>query len=162
MKIKVAEHEVILDPKNLEVSEEIMNDFLKNFAGIYNYYYMMWAKAQHIHYLAEDHYDVLFASKYQWAKENEGGSDKLAEAKARISEPVVQARMQARDAKYVMQLLNSYLRAMDKAHENALNLGYNVRKEMDKIFPQEVRRTAAVDAEVAKFFDGQPQEKPAE
>jgi hypothetical protein len=155
MKVKVGDQEVTLDAKCLEVSEDTLNDFLKDFAGNYNYYYMMWCKAQHIFQLAEDRYDVLISDRYQWFKEHEGGSDKLAEAKARVSEPIVQARRVSRDAKYVMQLLNSFLRAMDKAHENALNLGYNLRKEMDKLFPQEVKgvtRNAEVDAEVAKFF----------
>lgn len=155
MKVKVGEHEVTLDSNFLEVTEEGLNDFLKKFAGIYNYYYMMWCKAQHIYQLAEDKYDVMITDRYQWFKEHEGGSDKLAEAKARVNESVIQARKVARDAKYVAQLLNSFLRAMDKAHENALNLGYNLRKEMDKLFPQEVKgisRNAEVDAEVAKFF----------
>jgi hypothetical protein len=165
MKIKVGEHEVVLDPKHLEISEEGMNDFLKNFAGLYNYYHMMWSKAQYLHYKLEDRHDVLLAERYQWYKENEGGSDKLAEAKARISEQVIQAKKSARDAKYVMQVLNSYIRALDKAHENALNLGYNIRKEIGHLFPQEVRgplRTAAIDAEIAKFFEEEPQEKPVE
>lgn len=152
MKIKVGDQEVTLDPKNLEVDESTMNDFLKTFASKYNYYNAMWAKAQYIQYIAEDRHEAIASERFQWYKENEGGSDKLVEAKVKMAEIVMKAKKTARDAKYVSQVLFTYLRSMDKAHENALNLGYNVRKEMDKLFPQHIKGNSYedVDAAVAK------------
>ena len=138
MKVKVGDIDVILDPKNLEVNEVTMTDFLKNFASLYSYYNAMASKAQFIQHLTDDKYEQVASERFQHYKENEGGSDKLVEAKVTISEKVMAARRAAREAKYIYQLIFGYLRAMDKAHENCLNLGYNIRKEIDKIYPQHI------------------------
>lgn len=157
MKVKVGDEEILLDPKNLMVDEVNMNDFLKNFASIYNYYNIRWAKAQYLQYLTEDKFEVICSEKFNFYKENEGGSDKLSEHKVKMNEHVIKARRLTRDAKYVAQLLFTYLRALDKAHENALNLGYNIRKEVDKIFPNTIKGKSEdyrnADEEVAKLFE---------
>ena len=147
MKVKIGEDEVVLEPKHLEVSEVGLNDFLKTFAGIYSYYNTVWAKAQYINYCAEDNADLKYSERFQFYKENEAGSDKLVDAKAKMHPDVIQAKQQARNSKYAMQLLYMYLKALDKAHDNALNLGYNVRKEMDKLFPQSI---AGLDHDVVE------------
>ena len=138
MKIKLGEEEIDLDESNLEISEVKMNDFLKNFAAKYNYYNHAWAKSQYLNHLAEDRYEAMYYEKFQFYKEN-GASDKLAEAKSKANEDVQATRKVVRNSKYIMQLLFTYLRALDKAQENALNLGYNIRKEMDKLFPQSIK-----------------------
>jgi len=153
MKVKIGDEEVILDPKHLEVDEVGLNEFLKNFASIYSYYNNKWARAQFIHYCAEDNADVKYSERFQFYKENEAGSDKLVDAKAKTHPDVVQARQVSRNAKYAMQLLYVYLRALDKAHENALNLGYNIRKEMDKLFPKSISSTDGLDSDVDKQID---------
>lgn len=155
MKVKVGDQEVTLESKHLEVAEHNLNDFLINFASIYNYYNMAWAKAQYILHLMEDRHEVSYSERFQFYKENEGGSDKLVDAKVKMHEQVVSAKKAGRDAKYAERLLYTYLRALDKANENALNLGYNIRKEMDKIYPQVVKGTELqgdVDAQVAKLL----------
>lgn len=156
MKIKLGEEEIDLDEDNLIVSESNMNEFLKKFAGIYNYYNNAWAKSQYLNHAAEDRYDALYNEKFTFYKENGGASDKLAEAKAKANEEVQAAKKSVRNSKYIMQLLFTYLRALDKAQENALNLGYNIRKEMDKIFPQAIKGMPAnhsdADHEVSKLF----------
>ena len=161
MKVKVGDAEVILDPKHLEVSEAGLNDFLINFASTYAYYNSCWAKAQFIQHLTEDKYDQVASEKFQYYKENDGGSDKLCEAKTAVSEKVIAARRAAREAKYICQLLFTYLRSMDKAHENVLNLGYNIRKEIDKIYPQTIYHKGYdddlpmdVDKQVEKMIAG--------
>jgi len=153
MKLKVGEEEVFLDPQNLEVDEVNMNDFLKKFPGIYNHYNTMWAKAQLIQRTVEDRYENILNDRYVFFKQNDGGSDKLAEAKAKIHEGVVQAKKTMQAAKYVTQQLHAYLRSLDKAHEDALNLGYNIRKEMDKLYPQTI--SASQDAKMAKLMQGE-------
>ena len=110
MKVKVGEAEVILDPKHLEVDEVTLNDFLKNFASLYGYYNAMCAKSQFIMHLTEDKYDQISSERFQYYKENNGGSDKLCEAKTTVSEKVIVARRAAREAKYIYQLLFAYLR----------------------------------------------------
>ncbi len=153
MKVKIGDTEVVLEEKHLAVDEVSLNEFLKKFASIFNYYSTMWAKAQYLHYVAEDKVDVTYGERFQFYKENEGGSDKLVDAKVKSHPDVINARALARNAKYAMQLLNTYLRAMDKAHVNALNLGYNIRKEMDKIFPQSIKNVGSIDADVDKQLD---------
>lgn len=153
MKIKLDGVEVDLDTKNLEIDEVNLNDFLKDFAGTYNYFNQCWVKAQYLQHLSEDRYDTVFCERFQWYKENDGGSDKLVEAKVKMSDVVIKARKSSRDAKYISQLLFTYLRALDKAHENALNLGYNIRKEMDKLFPKSIKTNdPEVDAQIAAMF----------
>ena len=153
MKVKIGDEEVVLEEKHLLVDEVSLNEFLKKFASTYNYYNTMWAKAQYLYYCTEDSADVKYGERFQFYKENEGGSDKLVEAKVKSHPDVINARAKTRQAKYAMQLLYTYLRAMDKAHENALNLGYNIRKEMDKLFPQSIKSTSTVDADVDKQLD---------
>ena len=153
MKLKVDEEEVFLDPTNLEVDEVNLNDFLKEFSGTYNYYNTMWAKAQLIQRTFEDRYENTLNDRYVFFKMNDGGSDKLAEAKAKIHDSVVQAKKTMQTAKYVTQQLNGYLRSLDKAHEDALNLGYNLRKEMDKLYPNSIG--ASADKGMAKLMEEQ-------
>ncbi len=153
MKIKIGDIEVVLEEKHLLVDEVNLNEFLKRFSSIYNYYSTMWAKSQYLHNLAEDNFDVKYGERFQFYKENEGGSDKLVEAKVKSHPDVIQARAISRQAKYAMQLLHTYLRALDKANTNALNLGYNIRKEMDKIFPQSIKSVEGVGLDVEKQLD---------
>jgi len=151
MKVKVGETEVNLDPKNLEVDEVNMNEFLKDFAGTYNHYATQWATAQYIQRTIEDRYDITYAERFRFFKENDGGSDKLVEAKVKVHDSVVDAKKKMQHAKLITQLLHSYLRSLDKAYESALNLGYNIRKEMDKLYPQSIK-VADADAQVAAYF----------
>ena len=153
IKVKIGDDEVVLEEKHLLVDEVNLNEFLKKFASIYNYYNTMWANAQYLYYCADDNLDVKYGERFQFYKENEGGSDKLVEAKVKSHPDVINARALSRQAKYAMQLLFTYLRAMDKAHENALNLGYNIRKEMDKLFPQSIKGTDTIGPDVEKQLD---------
>lgn len=154
MKIKVGNEEVILDQDNLNVDEVTLNDFLKKFAGKYNYYNGAWAKAQFFNQLAEDAYEVILNQKFAYYKEL-GGSDKLAESKSKSDVEVVKAKSRTRDTRYVMELLRTYLRSMDKAHDDALNLGYNMRKEMDKIFPSYIKGKLSenLDAQIEELMN---------
>lgn len=148
--VKVGEEDVLLDDDNLRVSEEGLNEFLCKFAAVYNYYSGRWSEAQYYNYILEDHVETLYAKKFDFYK-NEGSTDKLAEARAKSNEDVSNARLNARKAKLAMQRLHGYLRSLDKAHEDALNLGYNLRKEMDKMFPKDIKGRN-VDEELDKMF----------
>lgn len=137
-KVKLGAEEIVLDDDNLVVSEEGLNEFLCKFSSIYNYYSGKWAEAQYYHHMLEDQSETLYARKFEFYK-NEGSTDKLAEARAKSNDEVVAAKAAARKAKLMMQKLNGYLRSLDKSHEDALNLGYNIRKEIDKVFPKEIK-----------------------
>jgi len=160
MKVKVGEEEVFLDPKNLIVDEVNLNDFLKRFAPNYSHFNMMWAKSQFIQRTTEDRHDVVLADRYRYYKENDGGSDKLAESKAKVHEDVIEAKKRMQNARFVTQILNGYLRSLDKAQESALNLGYNIRKEMDKLFPQSIRGPEMdPDAQMAQMLKDEGEAK---
>jgi predicted metal-dependent hydrolase len=130
-KLKIGEEEVNLDPANLRFSEESLNDFLCKFAGIYAYYNQKWAEAQYINYCHEDRCEYLYSKKFEMYKQDNPVA--LAEAKAKADDEVKDAKMLARKTKLHMQELQGYLKALDKAHDNALNLGYNIRKEMGNL-----------------------------
>ena len=123
MKVKVGESEVDLSATHLTVNEESLNDHMKSFASIYAYYNAQCVRAQFIQHITEDKYDQILSEKYQGYKENGDGSDKLCEAKAKVSDKVITALRNAREAKYIAQLMYAYMRSLDKAHECALNLG---------------------------------------
>ena len=133
-KIDINGEEVSLDPSNLQFSHENLNDYLCKVPALYAYYSDKWAEAQHVNYCQEDISESVYAHKFEFYK-NDGVSDKLAEAKTKSDKEVMDAKSAARQSKLDMQAIYGYLRALDKAHENALNLGYNIRKEMDKIHP---------------------------
>lgn len=149
-KIEINGEEVALDPADLEFSEANLNDFLCKLPARYAYYSAKWAEAQHLNYCCEDVQEGIYAQKFELYK-NQGGSDKLADARASADKEVTDARRAARKAKLYMQEIYGYLRALDKAHENALNLGYNIRKEMDKIHPG-IKKQRDFDSELEKMF----------
>lgn len=133
--IQLGKEEVNLDPKHLEFSEATINQFLSQFAARYNYYCEKYADAQYIHTKYEDLYDAIYGRKFKDFKENSGGSDKLTEAAAVSDVDVVEAAERVASARHAKELLWGYLRSMDRAHEDAMQTCYNIRKEMDKIFP---------------------------
>lgn len=133
-KFTMNNEEIILDDTNLQFSEANLNDFLVRLPALYAYYSQKWAEAQHEHFCAEDQYESLYSAKFEIYKSDKA-SDKLAEARTMSDKDVMEAKNIARKAKFNMQSVYGYLKSLDKAHENALNLGYNLRKEMDKIHP---------------------------
>lgn len=154
MLIKLSDGEEIdLSSENLLIDESNLNAFLKKSAASYNYFTSRLAKAQMLHSIAEDKYDIAYSTEFQRIKESEGGNDKLVEAKSSIAAEVSEARSYLREAKYNLDLITKYVRSLDKVHDNALNLGYNIRKEMDKIFPQEVKGLDPnIDDQIANIF----------
>ncbi|MGF2053134.1 hypothetical protein, partial [Enterococcus casseliflavus] len=84
--------------------------------------------AQYIASRYEDAYDNLYYKKFCEFKET-GMAVATAEATAKCDPDVVEAQEKARISKRVKDQLWGFLKSMDKAHENVLNLAYNVRKE---------------------------------
>lgn len=120
---------VVLNPEHVQFTEATLNEFLQKSPGWFSYYSAKQAQAQYIASLYDDEYDNLYSSKFRFYKA-EGGSDKLAEASAKIDVEVVEALKRSRKAKENLNQITGFLRALDKANQNALNLGYNLRKEM--------------------------------
>jgi hypothetical protein len=128
MKVKVGQVEVDLNPDNLRLSHERLSQYLSDEASLYAFYGQQWANAGYIASKYEDEYEQILARKMRQFKE-EKATDKHAEAMAKVDPDVTEAQQRSRQAKRIKDQIWTYLKAMDKAHENALNMGYNVRKE---------------------------------
>lgn len=124
-----SEDEVTLEPEHVQFTEATLNEFLQNAPGWFSYYSAKQARAQYIASLHDDKYEQVYSDKFRFYKA-EGGSDKLAEASAKTDPEVVEALKRSRKAKENLTYITGFLRALDKANQNALNLGYNLRKEM--------------------------------
>jgi hypothetical protein len=131
--VKLGKEEIDLNPKYLEFTQDTINEFLSQFAARYNYYCEKYADAQYIHSKYEDRYDVTYGHKFKSFKESDGGSDKLADAATRSDSDVAEAAERVIAARHAKDLIWGYLRSMDRAHEDAMQTCYNMRKEMDKM-----------------------------
>jgi len=138
MKINVGNEEVDLDAGVMNFTEATLNDYLQKDASTYSYYHQKWVDAQYLATKFEDKYEAAYSAKFREFKE-QGATDKLAEAMAKSDAEVVELKDKARITKRTKDHLWGFLKSLDKAHENALNLGYNVRKEVGILYKQDVK-----------------------
>ena len=131
-KIKIGNNEVSLDENKLKFNEATLTKYFEEEALHYDYYGRMLADAEYLLQRNELQYDVVSSEKFKMFKEA-GGSDALCNAKVTSDEELVEAKKLVLAAKRKVMLLKQHLRAWDKAHENALNLGYTLRREMSKL-----------------------------
>lgn len=129
MKIKIGQEEINLDPEILKFTEATLNEYLQKEAAIYSYYSAKWIDSQYINSTYDDKLEELYSQKFKLYKDQDV-SDKKAEAMAKADPEVVEAKEKVRISKRTMEHLRLFLRSFDKNHENALNLGYNIRKEI--------------------------------
>lgn len=139
MKVKLGSEEIFLDPDILTFNEATLNQFLTKYASLYNYFMEKHAEAQYVNSRYQDKYDAVSAEKFTTFKDI-GGSDKFCEAKVASDAQVQTALEMVRTSKHTVNLLWGYLRAMDRAHEDAINLGYNIRKELSSIFSSTIKK----------------------
>jgi hypothetical protein len=131
--VKVGNEEVDLNNEILSISHETINDFLSKYASWYRYYVQKHNDAAYIVKCYKDKLDGLLSSKFKQNKLEKECSDKMADAYAKSDEEVVKLQEQLRIAEHVKEELQSFLKSMDYAHADALQMCYNIRKEMDKI-----------------------------
>ncbi len=141
----VGKEEVNLDETALDFTPENINDFLTKYAALHRYYQNKHNQAVYIAKTLNDQYIVLFNSKFKEGKIAHSFSDKMAEANAKSDEEVVKLLDKVRKAEYVKDEIYGFLRSMDYAHDNAKELCYNMRKELDKIYPRHVMATGRDD-----------------
>jgi hypothetical protein len=141
MIIKVGREEVDLDKSILKFSPETINDFLANYASLASHYNDKHADASYISSKYKDSYNNLLSLKFKDSKIQNGYSDKMAEACAKCDPEVVAIQEKWRAAEYVKDLVYGFLRSMDDAHTDAKEMCYNLRKELDKIYPKHIART---------------------
>jgi len=123
---------VEIDPENLRFNETNLSQYLQTEAGYYDNFGAYLSLAEKNLQNFELRHEKLAAERFIEAKES-GGSDKLAEAKAKADQDVVSLKEQVNDAKYSVNRLKQHLRAWDKNHDNAQSSGHMQRKMMDKL-----------------------------
>jgi hypothetical protein len=123
---------VVLNPANMDFDERNLTNYLVHEGGHYNYFGSMFAYAEYEQAQAEHHYDCSYSAAFRMYKD-EGGTEKKAEAQAKIDPKVVAAKEAVIEKKMRTALLKHHLRAWDKSHENAQSLGHMLRKEMDTL-----------------------------
>lgn len=124
---------VVLDPANLRFNETTLTEYIKVEGGWYDSFGAYLAKAERDLQIKQAEYDNLFNLKFFLAKEEKGGSDKLAEAKACIDPEVKAANLEVIEAKHIVARIKNHLRAWDKNHDNAQSLGHQLRREMSML-----------------------------
>jgi hypothetical protein len=139
--VKVGKEDVVLDPALLKFDEHTINDYLSREAGLYSYFAAKWADAAYVAARYEDRYETTLAGKFREFKEQQA-TDKMADSMAKSDPEVVDLRDKVRMAKRVKDHLYMYLKSIDKNHENALNTGYNLRREMNLHGTNSVRTLA--------------------
>ncbi len=131
MKITVCEKEIELDPGNLIFNETTLSKYLEEESSWVDFFGRAMINAEREYLASKEISEVTYYQAFV-AYKDEGATEKKAEAQARIEVGVIAAR----EAEIRMKLIKQHLRSWDNSHEDAINFGYNLRKEMDKIQPR--------------------------
>lgn len=138
IRIVVGGEDVVLDPSNLVFNEATLGNFLDTEGRWYDYFGRCLALAEAEHATAKENAEVRYFTAFEEYK-REGGTEKLAESRARIEPAVVDSRAAMREADRSVKLIKQHLRSYDHSHANAISMGHNIRKEMDKLSPKVYR-----------------------
>lgn len=123
---------VTLDPKRLQFNETTLSKFMQDFSVWYDYYSSQAALSESLATKAKNDYEVKYMEKFIEGK-REIGSDKAADAFAKVSEEVQTLRTDLEIKDTATKMLKEYVKSLDRAHQMAVNRGYMLRKEMDKL-----------------------------
>lgn len=124
--------EIVLDSKKLEFDESNLSQYLEHEAASYDYYGKILADLEYVVRRREIDYETKFAELFVLYKE-QGGSDKLVEAKIEAHPDIVELKKSVAVDKRKQRLVQNFIRAYDKSHDNAQSRGHMLRKEMDKL-----------------------------
>jgi len=133
LKLKIGDQEVILDSENMTFNEATLNEFIQKEHAFYDHFGRAAVNLEALYDVRKSEYEQIRESRFDQFKTEASCSDKLASARAESDDEVVKAKQKMIAAKRNHKLVQQHLRAWDKAHDNALNLAYNLRKEMDKL-----------------------------
>lgn len=132
VKVNVNGKEIILDPKNMEFSDNTLNDYMEKEYGWIDYFGKQLEYAQKERLNAEIDAEAIFSEKYIEAKDN-GGTEQYAKAKANADSDVIAAKKKVVELNEIVGQIKAHLKAWDRNHDNAQNRGYTLRKEIDKL-----------------------------
>lgn len=131
--LMVRGEKIVLDSSRLHFDESSLSEYLETEGGWYDYFAAKLAEAEYELQLLEVECEAMYSEKFTSYKSNAGGSDKFAEANAKMDNDYVELKKKVVEAKRNSRLLAQHLRAWDKCHDNAQSRGHFLRKEMDKL-----------------------------
>lgn len=132
VKVNVNGKEVILDAKNMEFSDNTLNEYMEKEYGWVDYFGKQLEYAQKERLDAEIDAEAIFSQKYIEAKDD-GGTEQYAKAKANANIDVIAAKKKVVELIETVGQIKAHLKAWDRNHDNAQNRGYTLRKEIDKL-----------------------------
>lgn len=132
IKVFVNGKNIILDAKNMEFSDNTLNEYMEKEYGWVDYFGKQLEYAQKERLDAEIDAEAIFSQKYIEAKD-EGGTEQYAKAKANANPDVIAAKKKVVELNETVGQIKAHLKAWDRNHDNAQNRGYTLRKEMDKL-----------------------------
>lgn len=144
MNVNINGDVVELDPQILDFDENTLNHYLQKEAARYAYYSSKWVDASHLAAVYEEEAEAVFSAKYKELKEI-GKSDKTSEMLVKGDLEYMDMKKRALDMKRIKDQLWSFLRAIDKNHENAINVGYNIRKELTTLQQNSIKKDSNFD-----------------
>lgn len=130
--VNVNGEEVHISKEDLKFDETTLTQYFIAEGGFYNYLGGRLRVAEAMLAREEITFEELWGEKFRGYKD-EGGSDKYAEARTNADSEITAAKLKVVDAKLVVGMIQSHMRAFDKNHENAQSLGHFLRKEMEKL-----------------------------
>lgn len=148
VKVKVNGKEIVLDSKNMEFSDNTLNEYMEKEYGWIDYFGKQLEYAQKERLDAEIDAEAIFSEKYIEAKDN-GGTEQYAKAKANADADVIAAKKKVVELNEIVGQIKAHLKAWDRNHDNAQNRGYTLRKEMDKL-NKDVYRLSDIDKFVSE------------
>lgn len=147
-KLTFAGFEVILNSELLRINEATLSQYIQTEAGYYDNFGAFQALAEKNLQNKEMFHERLYSERFIEAKEA-GGTEKLAEARAKADPDVLSAKQDIIDARYIVNRLKQHLKAWDKNHENAQSMGHMQRKMLDKLNSDIVMRGGLADLGIA-------------
>jgi predicted metallo-beta-lactamase superfamily hydrolase len=123
---------ITLDPKRFVFNDASLGKFMEDVSLWYDYYSSKTTKSEGLLVDIETLYENKYLEKFLAGKQ-EGFSDKAAEAYAKTDVIVKECQEQVNKYKSATKQLKEYLKSFDKAHSMAMNRGFMIRKEMEKL-----------------------------
>ncbi len=128
---------VHVDSENLKFDEQSLSNYIQLEGGYYDNFGAFLALAERFMQNREARYEKLYNERFIEAKDN-GGSDKLAEAKAKADSDVADLKQEIISARYIVNRLKNHLKAWDKNHDNAQSMGHTLRKQLDRLHGENI------------------------
>jgi len=150
--VKLGAEEIVLDADRLLFNEASLSHFQDRLAVWYDYFGEKQGLAEYLVARREAEYDSVYSATFAQHKED-GATDKLAEARSKSDSDVLEAKKKVALAKQRLTQIKQHIKSWDKAHDNAKECGYMVRKEMDKLQSEIYHKNHELAEQTKKYLE---------